>query len=581
MSVPRRLAAILSADVVGYSRLMGADEAGTLERLKALRKDLFAPKIAEHNGRVVKLMGDGALVEFASVVDAVQCAVALQRALAGRGGETPADRRIDLRIGVNLGDVIIEGSDIYGDGVNVAARVQELAAPGGVALSATAYEHVEAKIDVGFEDGGVHELKNIARPVRIYHWSGGGAVRQPVKDTPPHSDKPSIAVLPFTNMSGDAEQEYFSDGITEDIITTLSKIPGLAVIARNSTFAYKGQSVSVKDVAAELGVRYVLEGSVRRAGDRMRITAQLIDAADASHLWAERYDRNVEDIFEVQDEITRHIVVALQAELVVGDYADLWQGGSKNFEAWQLKARGVHEFLKFTKEGMLKSRELVEKALALEPDDEVAMASLGHSHDQLASSNWIPDPEAGFAKAQEMGERILAANPDSAPGHVLLASIQRSRRQFDDAVVNAERALELAPNDSINQAFLAATLIAADRPGDSVEHIESAIRLNPNYPNWFGSTRVQAYRMTGRADRALEAAAELTQRHPEYVRGLALMAAVLVENGMVEEAQRAAQAVLERDPEFTISHYLNEFKLKSASRRKNLAAALRKAGLDV
>ncbi len=580
----RRLAAILSADVVGYSRLMGVDEAGTLERLKALRKDLFAPKIAEHNGRIVKLMGDGALVEFASVVDAVQCAVALQRALTGRRDETPADRRIDLRIGVNLGDVIIEGSDIYGDGVNVAARLQEIAAPGGVALSATAYEHVEAKIDIGFEDGGEHELKNIAKPVRVYHWSEDGAARQPAKagtkDTRPLSGKPSIAVLPFTNMSGDAEQEYFADGITEDIITTLSKIPGLAVIARNSTFAYKGNSVSVKDVAAELGVRYVLEGSVRRGGDRMRITAQLIDATDASHLWAERYDRKVEDIFEVQDEITRHIVVALQAELVMGDYADLWQGGSKNFEAWQLKARGMHEFLKFTKEGMLKSRELVEKSLALEPDDEVAMASLGHSYDQLASSNWVPDPEAGFAKAQELGERILANNPDSALGHVLLASVQRSRGQFDDAVINAERALELAPNDSINQAFLAASLIAADRPGDSVEHIESAIRLNSSYPNWFGHTRVQAYRMTERLDRARAAAMELVQRHPDYLPGRVLLAATCAENDLATEAQRAAQDVLERNPDFTISDYLSRVHYKNPSRNKDLAAALRKAGLQ-
>ncbi len=386
-------------------------------------------------------------------------------------------------------------------------------------------------------------------------------------------------MLPFTNMSGDPEQEYFSDGITEDIITTLSKIPGLAVIARNSTFAYKGQSVSVKEVAAELGARYVLEGSVRRGGDRTRITVQLIDAADATHLWAERYDRNVEDIFEVQDEITRHIVVALQAELVMGDYAHLWQGSSKNFEAWQLKARAMHEYLKFTKEGMLKAREMNEKALELEPDDEIAMASVGHCNDQLASSNWVSDPEAAFAKAQEMGERILANNPESAPGHVLLASIQRSRRQFDDAVINAARALELAPNDSINQAFLATTLIAADRPGDSVEHIESAIRLNRNYVNWFGHARVQAYRMTGRLDRARDAAMELVQRHPDYLPGRVLLAAACAENDLAAEAERAAQDVLEQKPDFTISDYLSRVHYKNPSRNEDLAAALRKAGL--
>ena len=575
----RRLAAIMSADVAGYSRLMGKDEAGTLSALKALRKDVFAPQVTAHKGRVVKLMGDGALVEFPSIVNAVNCAIAVQRALADRA----TDEAIRLRIGINLGDIIIEGSDIYGDGVNVAARIQEVAEPGGVALSAVAHDQVAGKVEAAFEDAGEHELKNIDKPVRVYRWTDAAADPLPTTagagDALPLPDKPSIAVLPFDNMSGDPEQEYFSDGITEDIISTLSKIPGLSVIARNSTFAYKGKPISVKTLAAELGVRFVLEGSVRRSGDRMRITAQLIDADDDSHIWAERYDRNVEDIFEVQDDITRRIAVAMQAELVMGDYAQSWQSGSRNFEAWQYKARGIHEYLKFTKEGMLKAKELLEKAIALEPDDEITMAELGHCYDQLASANWIRDSEAALATAQEWGERILAANPDSTYGYGLLASVQRSRGQFDEAVATADRALELAPNLSGSHAFMAATLIAADRPSEALKHIETAIRLNPNYPNWFGTARVQAYRMTGRQDHALEAAMELAQRHPEYLRGLALQAAVCAENDLTAKAQQAIQAVLKLNPDFTIAEFLGQFKLKNASRQDDLAAALRKAGL--
>ncbi len=277
----RRLAAIMSADVAGYSRLMGKDETGTLSALKALRKELFAPKVTTHHGRIVKLMGDGALVEFSSVVDAVECAVAVQQGMAERNADTPEGKRIAFRIGVNMGDIIIEGNDLYGDGVNVAARMQELAAPGGVTLSATAHEHAMAKVDVGFRDGGEHELKNIAKPVRIYHWSDDASRQAGIADKEsslPLPDKPSIAVLPFVNMSGDPEQEYFSDGITEDIITELSRFRSLFVIARNSSFAFKGQSLDVKELSKKLGVRYLVEGSVRRAGNRVRVTAQLIDA---------------------------------------------------------------------------------------------------------------------------------------------------------------------------------------------------------------------------------------------------------------------------------------------------------------
>ncbi len=315
----RRLAAILAADVVGYSRLMGEDEAGTLTALKALRKELLAPKVAEHHGRIVKLTGDGALVEFPSVVDAVECAVAVQRGMAERNAGVPADRRIELRIGVNLGDVIIEGSDIYGDGVNVAARLQELATPGGVVLSATAYEHAEAKVDIGFQDGGEHKLKNIAKPVRIYHWSDDDADRQPdiagKKDTLPLPDGPSVAVLPFENKSSDPDQSYFADGLTENIIAGLARFREILVIGVKSILIVREQASDLREIGRTLGVAHIVEVSVRKAGDRVRVIAKLVDAATGQRLWAEHYDRDLDDIFAVEDEITDIVVATLAGQI--------------------------------------------------------------------------------------------------------------------------------------------------------------------------------------------------------------------------------------------------------------------------
>jgi adenylate cyclase len=314
--VERKLTTILAADVVGYSRLMGEDEAGTLARLKSLRKELMQPKIAGGRGRVVKLMGDGLLAEFPSVVEAVRCAVDIQQDMAGREADLPDERRLRLRIGVNLGDIIVEGSDIYGDGVNIAARLEGLAEPGGICISGKVYEEVRNKLPTAFEDLGEQEVKNIAEPVRVYRWTDAAVDPMPgTVGALPLPDKPSIAVLPFTNMSGDPEQEYFSDGITEDIITALSKFRWFFVISRNSTFVYKGQAVDIKQVGRELGVRYVLEGSVRKTANRVRISAQLIEAETGKHVWAERYDRSLEDIFELQDEITSTIAAAVEPEL--------------------------------------------------------------------------------------------------------------------------------------------------------------------------------------------------------------------------------------------------------------------------
>ncbi len=380
----RRLTAILVADIVGYSRLMGEDEAGTHAALKALRKELFAPKVAEYHGRIVKLMGDGALVEFPSVVDAVKCAVAVQHGMAERNAEVPEDERIEMRISVNLGDIIIEGSDIYGDGVNLAARLQERAAPGGIVLSATAYEHAEAKIDVEFEDGGELELKNIAKPVRVYHWSSDAAGRRPyaagTDDALPIPDKPSIAVLPFDNMSGDPDQEFLADGIAEDLITALSRIRWFFVIARNSTFTYKGQAVDVKQVAHDLGVRYVLEGSVRKAGDRVRVTAQLVDATTGRHVWAEHYDREVKDIFVLQDEMTQTIVGAVEPELGAAERERALGKPPENLDAWETYQRGLWHLWRFEEAENVKAPHLFQRAQALEPSFAASFAYEAYAH---------------------------------------------------------------------------------------------------------------------------------------------------------------------------------------------------------
>ena len=372
-NVKRKLAAILAADIVGYSRLMGADETGTLAQLKTHRKELIDPKIAEHCGRIVKTTGDGILVEFASVVDAVQCAVEVQRAMTQRNAHVPEDRRLEFRVGINLGDIIIDGDDIYGDGVNIAARLEGLAEPGGICISGTAFDQVEGKLDYGYEFSGEQQVKNIEKPVRVYSVrpDKDDQVEKPSADkagekSPPH-DKPSIAVLPFTNMSGDPEQAYFSDGITEDIITDLSKVSGLFVIARHSSFTYRGKEVKLEQVGRELGVRFVLEGSVRKAGDRVRITAQLVDATTENHLWAERYDRNLEDIFAVQDEVAQKVVSALAVTLKAGEEERLGRKHTPNLEAYDLFLRGRALVFLPTVDNILSARRFFDRATGRSP----------------------------------------------------------------------------------------------------------------------------------------------------------------------------------------------------------------------
>src|SRR6476660_9446445 len=411
----RRLAAILSADVVGYSRLMGVDEAGTLSRLNILRRELIDPAIAAHSGRIVKLMGDGALVEFASAVDAVTCAIEIQRQLREHDASGSEANPIQFRIGINVGDIIIEGEDILGDGVNIAARIEGVAEPGGISISEDAWRQVQGKVTANFVDTGEQRLKNIPRPVRVYRLKlDGEGATEPAAAPLPSPEQPSIAVLPFQNMSGDLEQDHFCDGLVEDIITTLSKLAGLRVIARNSSFVYKGRSVDVRKAAKQLGVRYILVGSVRKSGNRIRASVQLIDAKDGAHVWAERYDRSIEDIFAIQDEITLILATEMQVRLTEGEQARLRYTTTSNVEAWTYWVQGLsYHHQAIAKENQSSARLCWEKALALDPTSAALNAMLGFIHCLDARFGWWDDREAAIVKAHSYADRALELDPNN------------------------------------------------------------------------------------------------------------------------------------------------------------------------
>ena len=445
----RRLAAILSADVVGYSRLMGMDEAGTLSRLNALRRELIDPTIAAHSGRIVKLMGDGALVEFASAVDAVTCAIEIQRQLREHNAGGSETNPIQFRIGINVGDIIIEGEDILGDGVNVAARIEGIAEPGGISISEDAWRQVQGKVAANFVDAGEQSLKNIARPVRVYRLdlaskaATASEAPRPISAPP---DKPSIAVLAFNNMSGDPEQEYFSDGISEDIITDLSKLSELHVIARNSAFTYKGKPVDVKQVGRELGVRYVLEGSVRKAGNRVRVTGQLIDAASGAHIWADRFDRDLTDIFAVQDELTQEIISALKIKLTPEKKDRLTRKSTIDVEAYNLFLRGRERMWLHTRIGNIEARNLLGRAVTINPDFAAAHACIAVTHVNDYINGWAEIPEQSLQTGLEIAERAVQMDDEDPYAHVWFAVGLLWHREHDRALSEVQRCLALAPS---------------------------------------------------------------------------------------------------------------------------------------
>jgi len=485
--VKRKLAAILAADVVGYSRLMGEDETGTLERLKSLRRKLVQPKIMERGGRIVKLMGDGLLAEFPSVVEAVQCAVDIQQSMIGREADLPDERRIRLRIGVNLGDIIVEGSDIYGDGVNVAARLEALADPGGICISGTVFDHVKGKVALDFADLGEQQFKNIDQPVQVYRIAlDGGVDANEAASTstqsavlPKLTDKPSIAVLPFNNMSGDPEQDYFSDGITEDIITALSRFKDLSVVSRNSSFVFKGQAASLRDVGEKLRVDYVVEGSIRKAGSRVRVTAQLIDARSDTHIWADRYDRSLEDIFEVQDDVVRRVASTLVGRLEYERQERARRQSKSQLRAYDLYLRGRELIFNWTKSDNLKARDFLEAAIEIEPDYAAALALSSEVLLRMWLNGWSENSEQDRAESFDAARRAGEIDDQDSRVHTALGLVYIWERNLDKAKHHFETALKLNPNDTRVLIYYSRQAVFDGQTEKAIELCHRALKLNP------------------------------------------------------------------------------------------------------
>jgi adenylate cyclase len=582
----RRLAAILAADVVGYSRLMGADERGTLERLKEHRRALIDPTIAGHQGRIVKLMGDGALVEFASVVAAVQCAVAIQRGMAMRDADLPEDARIVFRIGINLGDVIVEGDDLYGDGVNIAARLEGVAEPGGICISAKVHDEVAGKLDLGFRDLGERPVKNIARPVRVYQVlpepSGHAGGADPAARAPSLPDKPSIVVLAFENMSRDPEQDYFADGIAEDIITDLSKISGLFVIARNSAFTYRGKAVDLKQVSRELGVRHVLEGSVRKAGNRVRITAQLIDGQSGGHLWAERYDRDLTDIFEVQDEVTREIVAALRVHLTPEERQRVDKRGTDDLEAYDLFLRGRELFWQTSRETIEQAQVLFDRAIRSDPTFALAHAYLAFTNSLQYANRWSGDLEGSSRCAQALAERALVLDPSEPEAHYVRGIIRLwTEKKSDQAIADAERAIALDPNFARGYGALGAFLHYAGRSEEALDRFRIMARLDPHYPGPYQHFFAQAHFALGHFEEAVAALKERLERQPASDVSRVLLAACYGHLGRREEARAEWAEALRINPDYSIDDRRKVLPYKDPADFERVVEGLRLAGVEV
>jgi adenylate cyclase len=584
--VKRKLAAILSADVKGYSHLMGEDEEWTLRTLNVY-KEMMRSIIQQHRGRVIDTAEDSVLAEFASVLDAVQCAVEIQQVLKAKNAMLPESRRMEFRIGLSLGDVFEEGEQIYGDWVNIAARLGELADAGGICISESAYQQIENKLPLRYDYLGEHEVENIAKPVRVYRAQIEleTVTRKPLevaseeKMAFPLPDKPSIAVLPFVNMSRDPEQEFFSDGMTEEIITALSKSPYLFVIARQSTFAYKGKPAKVKQVSEELGVRYVLEGSVRRSGEKVRITAQLIDAMTGYHIWAERYDRDLKEIFALQDEIALRILKIVHVKLQTGGHEGETGKGTGNLEAFLKGMEARAHFYRFTKEENALARKLFEQVITLDPDYALGYAGLAWTH---ASDVWLgtsKSPDQSLGLAIKLGEKTLVLDESQAGVHAYLGYLYAMTRQFDKAVVQAERALALDPNSSEVLLFAASVIAWSGRPKEAIPLYHKSIRLNPFAPGTYFATLSLAYRLAGQYDEAVEQAKKAVEREPKN--GLAHLALVsgCIFSGREEEARAAAAEVLKINPDFSLEEYAKALPFKDRYQVDCAIDGLRKAGL--
>ncbi len=567
----RRLAAVLAADVAGYTRLMELDTDGTVAAWQAARKEVIKPTVADHSGKIVKLTGDGFLVEFSTVQDAVNCAIAMQRGLASSS--------LDFRMGVNLGDIVDDGEDIHGEGVNVAARLEGLADPEGICISGDVYNQVRNRVDAIFEDMGQQEVKNVSAPVQVYAVRLESSAAPSASGAPAISDKPSIAVLPFDNMSADSEQDYFADGISEDIITALSKISGLFVISRNSTFAYKGKSFDIRKVCRDLGVRYVLEGSVRRAGDKVRITAQLIDAGGGDHVWAARFDRDLTDIFALQDEITSNVVEALHVQLVEGEQARVWCKSTECLAAWECLTQGLTRFRRYTREANIKARALFEKSVELDAEYAAAWVWLGWTYWAEVRFLWADSRDDALERAGEMAQKALTLDEAMSEAHALSGSIHLVNREFEQAIAEGEKAVALDPNGADVTALLAMILNWSGRPEEAGALIDKAMQLSPRYSAWYLSVLAHAYHLMARHDEAIATYKDSISRNPDHLGTRIGLTSCYAECGHAQEAAAQAAEILRINPTFTIEQYANSLTYRDPAHSKRSLDALRSAGL--
>jgi adenylate cyclase len=585
--INRRLAAVLAADVVGYSRLMAADEAGTLAALKRHREVIFDPAVIAHNGRIVKLIGDGVIAEFGSVVDAVKCALSVQRSGASRPDQSAPQPTIVVRIGINLGDVIIEGDDIYGDGVNIAARLEPLAEPGGICVSSIVNESVGNRIDARFRDSGNISVKNIDRPIRIWKWQPGATIppiaRSDAAEPRSNGAPASIAVLPFTNMSGDPEQEYFSDGISEDIITDLSKIAGLTVIARNSSFTFKGRSVDIRDVGRDLGVRSVLEGSIRRAGKRVRITAQLIDAATGAHLWADRYDRDLTDIFEVQDDVTRRIVDALKVTLTPAENTRLGDNGTPNIEAYDcyLRGRDVMAVNPKTRERFEQSTKLFLRALELDPSYSQAYAALSMAYGLDYQNRWSDDPDSSLRLAKHNVEQAIEKNANEPFARLVASWTAILEKDLSRAKSEADIALSLNPNYSGAYLVLGHIQTLSGRSLEAIPALERATRLDPAFRPTHLHFLGMAYLLAGKYENAAALLRERILLLPETDFSRVLLASALGHLDDADEAHRIWRELKEINPKYSFAEHYARQPFQRPEDVEGIIDGLSKAGLSI
>ena len=586
--VDRRLAAILAADVAGYSRLMGGDEEGTLARLKACRRALVDPKIAEHRGRIVKTTGDGMLVEFASAVDAVRCAVEVQRGMANGNIDVPEAKRIEFRIGIHVGDIIIDDNDIFGDGVNIAARLEGIADPGGICISDDAHRQIRGKTEIVYDDMGHQSLKNISEPMRAWRARPAAAAAGPSGkvDAQPAAlalpDKPSIAVLPFTDMSGDAEQEYFADGMVEDIITALSRMTWLFVIARNSSFTYKGNAVDIKQVGRELGVRYVLEGSVRKSGNKVRITGQLIDASTGTHLWADRFDGGLEDIFDLQDEVTTSVIGAIAPKLEQAEIERAKHKPTEKLAAYDYFLRGMANIYQGTKEANLEALRNFQQAIGIDENFATAYGMCAYCYVWRKANGWMTDRERETVETKQLVRKAARLGGNDAvalsqAGFALAFVVG----DLDDGAALIDRALVLNPNQATAWRFSGYVRVFLGEPDLAIEHLERAVRLSPLDPLIFivQNGIVLAHFFAGRYEEALSWAQKTLRQNPNYAAAIIMAAVSAALAGRDDEMRKAVGRLREIDPKSGISNFTNVWPLRRPEHLAAFEKGLRLTGL--